>query len=114
MAVGETVMVRARHRPDSLWVEGYSTLDVPSAYWEAYPHEPFRRFRRERGSVGELTATQLWELYRLLPTPAEYEIRDSIALRRLDQWSVENPQLTERYPAHEVVRMVRVMFARPR
>lgn len=107
MPVGETVFVRGRLRDDSLWVDGQPTLDVPDAYWEAYPHEPFRKYRRDNGTDGALTAWELWDLYKALPSLAEFRSGDSIAGFRLEQWATTNSGLTTRYPASRILPTVR-------
>jgi hypothetical protein len=96
----------ARLRDKAHWSEGVPTFDVFTPEMYPYPQRVGRMLRGQAmASIMDLD--QVFALADLLP--GETELRDSaeIAAAPLFAWARSNPGLAQRYPASEVIRMVR-------
>jgi hypothetical protein len=100
-----------RLRPQGRGENSRPVADAFFADLQPYPHGPFYHagYRgtsalRERAS---LTAREYFSLYAVLPTPSELRDGSSAALSRLQTWKAQHPDLAERYPADQIIAVIR-------
>lgn len=102
---GATGFYVGRLRPREQWVGGRPTFDV-GGYSMPYPHGSFiRRYLRRWTDPGEkaLDVAEFHALYEALPLNEELERDPRRALRPLQRWEREHPELARRAPAADIL-----------
>jgi hypothetical protein len=94
---GKQIVVDASLRPRAQWVGGRPTFDVEPGHG-AYP-QAYEVWRDDDDDAPRMSAAQLFEMTRTLPTADEAERSPFAAYARLLRWARANPQLARHFPA---------------
>ncbi|MFQ5529002.1 MAG: hypothetical protein ACE5FP_01505 [Gemmatimonadota bacterium] len=92
---------RGRVRPPASWADGRPTVDIFGAVWEGFPNSPWEHPMAD--GLPKLTASELFDLYRALPTGAEVAERPYGAVSELVDWRREAGARAASYPARVIL-----------
>lgn len=98
---GSVGFYRGRLRSTDAWIDGHPTFDVEHAVWEGFPESPWEH--PLGAGRPRLSATELFELYELLPTPETLATRPYGAVSALVEWRRDAGDALERYPARTLL-----------
>ncbi len=104
METESTALFQGTLRDRSMWVEDTPTFDVHIPQYVPYPGE-WAAASARTDSI--LTPPQLLKLYELLPLEIEIDSTPVAAAGRAVGWAAANPDLAQKWPADELLNMLR-------
>jgi len=105
---GSVGLFTAQLRPANQWVAGLPTFDVGAAWYQPYPFGEFFKYGRQRTDTGgpELTVSELWGLYTVLPTPDSLQSSGITATVPARAWARAHPSEAKRWPARRILELL--------